>query len=105
MKNNMSNEEKLRQSAKAVTFFLTGSIIIGALILFFTQTSNDLFLGVIIPAISLLSIPVIWILYYLILTICDIEEHIFTLNENFVKYAKHIMKNNKEKNSSETKLE
>lgn len=92
MKNNNSNDEKLRQSAKAVTFFLTGAIIIGALILFFTQTKNDMLLGVVVPAMSLLSIPLIWILYYLIMTICDMENHIYTLNQNFVEYAKHVMK-------------
>lgn len=88
MKNNMSNGEKLRRSSKALTLFLTGAIIVEALFLFSTQIEYSIFLGISV----LFAIPIIWILNYFILTICDMEDHIYTLNQNFVEYAKHVMK-------------
>lgn len=91
MKNDKPVEEKLRQSVKAVTLLLTVCIIIGALILFFSKPF-DLFTSVVVPAVALLTIPLIWILYYLILTICKISEYMEALNENFVSYAKSSVK-------------
>ncbi len=91
MKNDKSVEEKLRQSVKAVTLLLTVCIVIGALILFFSKPF-DIFISVIVPAVALLSIPIIWIFYYLILTVCKISEYMEALNENFVSYAKSNVK-------------
>lgn len=78
MKNDKSVEEKLKQSIKAVTLLLTACIVIGAFILFLSKPF-DLFLCVVVPAVALLTIPLIWIFYYLILTVCKISENIAAL--------------------------